>query len=87
MNGYQIRLRLLQKIIRLQRLNMVLLGISLVICTVQLYSSLMSTVITWLYIPFIVLLVCAYRLMKRIRRYNAALQEIRIDPQEATFVP
>lgn len=87
MNGYQIRLRLLQKIIRLQRLNMLLLGICLVICTVQLYSSLMSTVITWLYIPFIVLLVCVYRLMQRIRRYNAALQKIRIDPQGATFVP
>jgi len=87
MNGHQMRLRLWQKIIRLQRVNMVLLGLCLVICVVQLHSALMTTFITWLYIPFIALLVCVYLTMKRIRRHHTTLTSIRVDPQEATFTP
>lgn len=87
MNGYEMRMRLWQKIVRLQRLNMALLGVCLVICVVQLYSALMTTFITWLYIPFIALLLGVNLSLKRIRRHHAALAEIRIDPQEVTFSP
>jgi hypothetical protein len=87
MNGYQMRVRLWQKIVRLQRLNMALLGICLVICVVQLYSSLMASIITWLYIPFIAMLVCVHLSLKRIRRHQETLANIRVDPQEVTFSP
>lgn len=87
MNGHQMRMLLLQKIVRLQQLNMVLLGICAVISFTQLYLALMSTVNSWLYLPFIVMLVCVHLSLKRISRHHAALAEIRIDPQEVIFSP
>lgn len=87
MNKYEMRVRLWQKIARLHRLNMVLLGICAVIALIQFCLALASTVISWLYLPFAVLLVSVYLSMKCIRRHHAALAEIHIDPQEVTFTP